>query len=178
METLLITLVSMALIIFSTVTMTVSIFQSANRMADSWKMMEKQSGIIRRTEITTLPPQDYQGGAIDLTVQNAGQIDLAEFSRWDVIFQYQSGIACYVTYAAAYPPGGNQWAVKGIYFSEGVPEVFQPNILNPGENMVVSVNLNPGIGEGEAGRVTISTPGGVTSQCQVIWPLPPPPPPP
>jgi hypothetical protein len=171
METLLVTLVSMALIIISTVTMTVSTFQSANKMADSWKMMEKQSSIIRRTDIAVLPPPDYQGGTIDLTVQNTGHTDLAEFAAWDVIFQYQSSSACYLTHAA-YPPAGNQWAVKGIYLSEGVPEVFEPNILNPGEYMVVSVNLNPGIGEGETGRVTVSTPVGVTSQCQVTW-LPP-----
>jgi hypothetical protein len=178
METVLISFVSMALIIISTVTMTVSTFQSANKMADSWKVMEEQASIIMRTEITALPPAEYEGGVINLTVRNAGHVDLSDFSRWDVIFQYQSGSASYLTYAAAYPPGGNQWAVNGIYISEGVPEVFEPAILNPGELMMVSVNPSPGIGEGEAGRITLSTPSGVTAQCQVIWPPPPPPPPP
>jgi hypothetical protein len=47
------------------------------------------------------------------------------------------------------------------------PEVFDPNILDPGEVMIVTINPEREIGTGETARIVISTPNGVTSQCFV-----------
>ena len=172
METTLISLVSIALIIVSAVTMTVSTLQSAAKLADSWKAMEKLSSSAARTEIAAIAPDNYQGGIMDLTIQNEGQINLNNFPGWDVIVQYQSGSTCYLAYTAAYPPLANQWTVKGIYMADGFPEVFDRNILNPGERMIVSARLSLDIGNGETARVTLSTPNGITSQCYVTNRLP------
>lgn len=173
MESALISLVSIALIIIATVTMTMSSFFSASTVADSWKQMEQQAGSIRRTKIVAVPPENYAGGSVNLTVRNEGQTNLDNFPHWDVIAQYQAGGIYYIAYTADYPPGSNEWAVEGIYQSDNSTEVFDPNILNPGEKMKVVVNLDPEIDEGETGRITASTPNGVTSQCLVTRPLPP-----
>jgi hypothetical protein len=167
METILVSLVSLALIIISSVTMTISTMQSQNKVADSWKQMEAQSSNINRTDIMALPPLSYTGGVIDLTVKNDGQTNLDAFSKWDVIVQYQDGSVSYLTYTASYPPADNEWTVKGIYTSGETPEIFDPNVLDPGEQMIVSVMLNPAVGSGETCRITISTPNGVKSQTQV-----------
>ncbi len=168
METLLVSLVSLALIIVSSVTMAINTLQSTNKAADSWKQMETQSSEIIRTDIVALPPQNYAGGAIDLTVENGGQTNLSNFNQWDVIVQYQTGGVTYLTYTPNYPPGGdNEWTVEAIYSSGETPEIFDPGVLDPGEHMVVAIVINPEIETGETCKITISTPNGVKSQTQV-----------
>ena len=167
METILVSLVSLALIIISSVTMAISTMQSQNKIADSWKQMEAQSVNVSRTDIVALPALSYTGGVIDFTVKNDGQTNLNAFSKWDVIVQYQDGGVSYLTYTAAYPPADNEWTVKGIYSSGENPEIFDPDVLDPGELMIVSVVLNPAVGSGDTCRITISTPNGIKSQTQV-----------
>ena len=167
METIIVSVVSMALIIVSTLTVTVSTLQSANRLADAWKSMEQRSSNMSQTGIRAAAPDNYQGGLIDLTVENEGNVNLNDFPSWDVILQYQPGAASYLTYAATYPPAPGQWAVDGIFVAGGSPEVFDPNILNPAEWMRVSINPSPEVGVGEMARIIVSTPNGVTSQCYV-----------
>lgn len=171
METVLISLVSIALVIISMLTMSMSYLQSADTTADSWRQMAQQVGNIIRTEIVATSPASYGGGVVNLTVANEGQTDLGDFSYWDVIVQYQNGQTNYIAHTE-YPPGSNQWAVEGIYQSDNVTELFDLNLLNPGEEMIVAINLNPEIGEGTTGKITIVTPNGVTSQCLVSRPLP------
>lgn len=167
MDTILVSVVALALIIVSTLTLTVSTFQSANTLADAWREMESQSVSVQRTEIRVVTANDYTGGLLDLEVQNEGGTDLHEFPKWDVIMRYQSGDAHYLSYASDYPPGSGEWAVKGIFMADGSPEIFDPNILNPGEVMKVTINPETEIGIGEAAMIVISAPNGVTSQCFV-----------
>ena len=167
METALISIVSIALIIVSTVTMTMGLFQSATGLAHSWQQMEQQAGSIRLTEINIVPPQNYNGGLIDLTVLNEGHSNLNDFPGWDVIAQYESGSLSYITYSESYPPGNNEWTVNGIYITGNGPESFDPGILNPGEEMSMVINLYPEIEKGETARMTVTTPNGVTSTCYV-----------
>jgi len=147
--------------------MTFNVFQSANSLADAWKDMEAQSMSIRRTEICVAVTGNYTGGLIDLAVLNEGKIDLYDYPRWDVIMQYQSGNAFYLSYTETYPPGPGEWAVNGIFMADGSPEVFDPNILNHGEVMAVAINPGTEIGTGETARIVMSTPNGVASQCFV-----------
>jgi len=172
METALISLISVALVIIAAVTMAMSSFHSINTVTDSWKQMEQQAGDIRRTEIMAVPPESYGGGNINLMVQNEGQTDLGDFSHWDVIAQYQAGGTYYIVYTTDNPPGNDRWTVGGIYLSDNITisEVFDPDILNPGETMKAVINLDPEIGAGETGRITVSTPNGVTSQCLITRP--------
>ncbi len=161
-----VSLVSMAMVILSTVIMTVSTFHSANKIADAWRTMEQISGSVARTEISAVPPEIYQGGPLEIVVENKGHTNLSDFPSWDVIVQYQSGASRYLAYAQ-YPPAPDQWAIKEIHVAGGQPEVFDLGILDPAELMTVSLNLAPGIAEGEMAKITISTSNGVTSQCFV-----------
>lgn len=165
MDTILAAVVIIILIIVSTMTMTVSVFQSANNLADAWKDMEAQSVSISETEISAAG--NYSGGLVDVTVLNEGRTNLYDYSSWDAIIQYQSGDAFHLSYAEDYPPGSGEWAIEGIFMVGGSPEVFDPNILNPGEAMIVAINPEMEIGIGETARIVISTPNGVTSQCFV-----------
>ncbi len=167
METALISLVSVALVIIATVTMTMTSFHSASILADSWKEMEQQAGDIRRTEIDTEHWGEYTGGDLELRWTNVGQTDLAQFANWDVIVQYEDGTANYTNYTTNNPPGNNQWTVEGIYLSDNSTEVFDPNILNPDERMKAVVNIDPDTSQGDWLAITVATPNGVTSQSLV-----------
>jgi hypothetical protein len=102
-----------------------------------------------------------------VAVQNEGRTNLYDYAGWDVIIQYQSGNASHLSYAATYPPGSGEWAIEGIFMANESPEVFDPNILDPGEVMIVTIYPEREIGTGETARIVISTPNGVTSQCFV-----------
>jgi hypothetical protein len=107
---------------------------------------------------------------INLAVTNEGQTDLAEFAMWDIIAEYEHSGTSYLTYLEYTTdslPGDNQWMVEGIYLSNGNAEVYDPGILNPGEKMKLSIDLNPGIEPGTTARITVSAPNGVASQCLV-----------
>jgi len=103
-----------------------------------------------------------------LRVVNQGKTSLAQFAKWDIVVQYQGGAANYIGYTTNGSPGSNEWTVEGIYLLNNSTEVFDRDILNPEEQMKLLINIDPGIGSGEAIRITISTPHGVTSQCLVM----------
>ncbi len=165
METVMVSLVSTALVIITSVTMIMSFFTSTNAMADSWKQTEQQANGIIRTEIAAIASDNYTGGLINLMIRNDGQDNLDDFPRWDIIAQYQDGKGNYIVYTDSQTPGSNQWTVEGIFLADNRSEIFDPNILNPGEQMNVLINLNPQLSEGESARITAATPNGVTSQC-------------
>ena len=167
METIIVSVVSMALIIISTLTVTISTFQSANRMADAWKAMETRSSSIGQTEIRVTAPAGYAGGLINLTVANEGHTNLSDFTDWDVILQYQTGDSTYLGYEPGGTPAPGEWAVLAIRVADGSPEVFDPGILNPGEVMTVSINPATEILEGQMARMIVATPNGITSQGYV-----------
>ena len=167
METALITLICVAIIIVGTVTTMMTSVQSATTLSESLKEMEEQAADIRRTEIDAIDNADVGDDDIDVTVVNDGQTNLAQFPKWDVIAQYESSgtdYSTYLEYTADVDPGDNQWTVVGIYLPDDSPEVMDPNILNPGEKVVLRIDLNPLMDSTTYGRMTISTPNGVTSQ--------------
>jgi hypothetical protein len=169
MDSLLISLVSIALTVIATITITITVLTSAVTMTDSWSKMEQSVEEIRRTSIAVAPPVDYYGGNITLSVANDGQTNLADFSSWDIIAEYPAGGAQYLTYTANATPEANQWILEGIYLSGNMSasEVFDANILNPCETALFKLNLIPQIASGNYGRLTVSTPNGVSSQTIV-----------
>lgn len=167
MESVLVFLISIALIIVSTVTMTMNTLQATAKLSSAWKALEQQASNIQRTMIVSLPPGNYQGGIMEVTVKNEGQTNISDFAHWDVIVEGQDGNSHYLTYSTGYPPGVDQWAVKGIYISDNVPEEFDLNILNPGEQVVIGINPGGLIDIGQTIKLTLSTADGITSQCYI-----------
>ena len=88
---------------------------------------------------------------------------VARFSDWAVLFKVQKSPAlAYLTYTTSTSPGSNQWSVKGIYLyaTSSMPEVMDPGVFNPGEEMVVLANPSPLVLDGTHDRVTCVTPDG------------------
>ena len=167
MESILISLVSLALIIISSVTMTMNILSSTTKLTESWKEMQANAIRLQRTAIVSVPPQDYSGGPIKLTVKNEGQLNLSDFARWDVIIEDLVNGTRYLSYSSDYPPGGNQWAIQGMFISETVPEAFDIGVLNPGEQLLMDINPDPATPSDHPVKITVATGDGITTQCFV-----------
>jgi hypothetical protein len=167
MESVLVCFVSISLMIVSMVTITMNTVHSAAKLADTWHATEARANTIRRTEIVSIPPDDYRGGLLELTVKNEGQVNISDFGHWDLLVEKPGANATYLNSSTSYPPGNNQWAIKGFYITTNNPEVFDLNVLNPGERIIIGINLLQAINEGETARVTVATGEGVTSQCYV-----------
>jgi hypothetical protein len=58
--------------------------------------------------------------------------------------------------------GDNEWQVAWIQFN-GKPEIFEPNILNPKEQMLIRAKLNPAVGAGTTNMAVVATPSGITA---------------
>ncbi len=109
--------------------------------------MTEQTGQIARTRISRegLLVEDQD---VWVTLKNLGQTSLADFSRWDVIVQYRGSDNNYyikhIPYTAG-APGSNQWTVEGLFQDEQTSksEVFDPNILNPSEEIKIHMRLEP-----------------------------------
>ncbi len=172
METALISIVSLALIIISSVTMMLTSFTSFSSITDSLKTIEKESDIRRRTDISVTVPQNYEGGTVELFVSNDGHINLGNFSDWDIFIRYQSGEIDYLDYTENSEPAGGQWTLESIYLTENitVSEVFDSAILNPGESAKLLVNPGAEIPRSTYSLVTVSTFNGVVSQCHLYRP--------
>jgi len=112
---------------------------------------------------------ELHGGSnsLCLKVVNRGETNLADFTKWDIIAQYENGTANYLSYTTSANPGSNEWTVNSIYMLDDNPEVYDPDILNPGEQMKLLINIDSEIGAKDTIRITVSTPHGVTSQCMV-----------
>lgn len=146
---------------------------SVNNNATSWKQMGERDTAILRTELSQMaqtPAGEGCGGLSTtyVTIANTGMTKLADYDEWDVIIQYQdTGGGRWVKWLPYNPssPGDNEWGIFGIYLDEtaGKPEMFEPGILNPGEEIKITVKLNPAIGDNTTNLMTVSTPNGVSA---------------
>jgi hypothetical protein len=171
MSTVITALVMIAMMLTTGLAIAQSSLTSVDYMAQCWKETESAAQETSRTDISVLNAQTA-GGFAEVLVYNSGSVHIAQFPRWDVLVHYYDDYGDYHIVEAEYVegtiPGDNQWCVAGIYTDDtlGQVEVFEPGILNPGEVMLLRVNLVPLPCHKTMCWVTVSTPGGVKASVQ------------
>jgi hypothetical protein len=171
METAIVSLVCVAILLIGTVTTMFTSFKAATTVSESLKEMEEQSAEIRRTDISADIP--YYSSTLHMWVQNDGQTNLAHFEKWDIIAEYEASGTKYLVYLTKdgdTDPENNEWALYGIYLPDGSNEVYDPGILNPGEEARIEIQLYPAPSRYTTARIITSTENGVTAQCQITRP--------
>ncbi|HAL47898.1 MAG TPA: hypothetical protein DCP37_09105 [Dehalococcoidia bacterium] len=146
--------------------MGLGLMQSSWDLATSWFIYQDQE--IQRFEGRIKRVDDLPVTAVNLVQlnwKNDGAAPLAEFSDWDVILEIDEGAGIQIlplAYTASTTPGTNEWAIQGIYQDAGAltPEIADPGILNPDEEMVVLLNPSPAVTTNNFHRVTMVTSGG------------------
>jgi len=169
METIIVSLICVALMVIGGMTMSQGFLASVDSSASGWDEMGEREQNIIRTDLQALGANMTAANYVEVSLRNDGQTKLSEFEKWDVIIQYYNAggtlYAKWLPYASG-APGNNEWTVKGIYLdsdNETQVEVYEPNILNPGEEMKIRAKLDPSAGAASTNRATVSTANGISA---------------
>ncbi|HEX77525.1 MAG TPA: hypothetical protein G4O03_03815 [Dehalococcoidia bacterium] len=171
MSSAIVSLISIAIILFGTLAMSQGSFSAVEAISGSWKQAGEWVGEIRRTDLAPVVASVHtEGQIVEITLRNEGEAALGDFPRWDVVVQYYGADGNYyikwLPYTEGAPdPENNEWAVSGIYLDAqgGTPEVFEPGILNPQEEVVIQIGLTPGVEVDSTNWAIIVTPNGVVT---------------
>jgi hypothetical protein len=169
MGTSIVTIMLAALIITAVAVLGQGAFTAVGNLNDGWKAMHERTVEMDNTGIepvgvTTAMP------TVDVIVRNDGQTALRDWASWDVFLQYYAAGGVYtnvrVPYTEAAEPSNNEWTVAGLYrVAPSTPEVFQPGIFDPNEEMVIRVRMAPSSDASGANVIVIGTPNGITMRA-------------
>jgi hypothetical protein len=169
MESVLAAFIVIFLVIFSVLTFSDALLSTQDELGESWREMEMRLADYQQVSIA---PVDSWLTAdetlVALVLANTGTDHLANYRDWDVILQYYDDAdpAVYhiewLSYTTANPPGPGQWTVDAIYqdAATAAAEVYEPGILNPGEELVLYVKAVPPVGIGQALQARVVTASG------------------
>lgn len=169
MGSVIVTLLCFAVMLTGAQMISQSSFSSADMTAESWKQMEERLDEISSTSIASVEVEVVSEDTINIIIVNDGILKLSDFASWDVIIQYylenDGGYeVTWLPYTSSAEPGDDEWTVMGIYMDESndMDEVFEPGILNPGEEVWIKLKLSQYMEDASTKMVTINTPNGVT----------------
>ncbi len=174
METAIVSLICIALVVFGGMTMSQGFLSSVDTSTVGLEQVSKRDGEIMRTELSVLEARCNRYGFLTVTLRNSGQTKLADYSKWDFIVHYYDNNNEYyikwLPYTTDATPADDEWTVERIYLDEsaGRPEVYEPDILNPGEEILLEAQLNPYARRFSALMVVISTPNGTPASVSFI----------
>lgn len=168
METILTAFIVITLILFAALTIFTGYLTAQDTLRAAWQEMEDRLAAQRRTDLTPLLAETQSSGAvIELTLRNEGDTRLTDFDAWDVMTQYYTAPGDYQILWFRYvedEPASGEWCVIGIYLdaATATPEMYEPGILNPGEEMLLRLRVVPPVGPNTTNLAVISTDTGVT----------------
>jgi len=165
METIITGLIIASLLLLVGLTLAEAFLSSQDAILESWREMEERLGERARTDLSPGGAQTISSGSVvEVTLRNEGDTKLADFDQWDVILQYYDSGGHYYTEWYPFGSGQNEWDVWDIFLeAPTVHEVFDVDILNPGEEVVIWVSVLPQVGAGTTNLATIATPNGITA---------------
>jgi hypothetical protein len=167
METAIVSIICIALVVFGGMSMSNGFMTSVDASTAGLMEAGNRNDDIMRTELSPVSTDiELISGAdpLEIVLVNTGQTKLADFEKWDIIVQYFDDGAVYHVQWLPYVPSTNatyEWDIGWIKMN-GQAEVFDPGVLNPGEQMMIKTKLDPSVGENTTNMVVISTPSGVT----------------
>ena len=175
MDSALVSLILITLVLFGVLTLSDSYFATQDAILVATEVRTAFTEDRTRTNFTLVGAETLNGGTlVELTIKNSGSTKLADFAQWDLLLHYYTATHTYLTdwypYVAGANPGDNQWSVVGIYLNAAttVTEVYEPGILNPGEELLVRVRLAPAVGTGTTNFITFGVANGVTLSASFV----------
>ena len=167
METAIVSIVCIAMVIFGGMAMSNGFMTSVDTTTAGLQEVGNINDAIMRTELVPVSTNiTLQPGPdpLEIVLNNTGQIKMADYEKWDVIVQYYDDSGNYHVEWLPYVKGTTapgEWDVGWIKMN-GQPEMFEPNVLNPGEEMMIEARLEPSVGSNSTNMVVITTSSGVT----------------
>lgn len=165
METVIVSIICIALIVFGGMTMSQGFMTSVDASTTGLEQIGQRDETILRTELHPVSASQPSNDTLEVILENGGQTKLAHFDKWDIIVQYYDATGTYYVKWLPYTEAtldDNEWEVAWIRLN-GQAEVFEPNVLNPGEQLMIRAQLNPAVGDNTTNMMLTSTPRGITS---------------
>ena len=174
METILVVLMCIALMVFGVMTLGQGFLVSTDSAALSTEDITVARGETLRTDISIIAGSSTGADTIELILENTGQVKLASFSKWDVIIEYHDDGDDYYIKWLDYTDGSlgaDEWHYEGIYLdaSANTTEAFEPEILNPEEEIKIEAKLDPPPQSGTTVDAVIATPNGISSTYSLVY---------
>jgi hypothetical protein len=167
METLIVSLLCIALVVFGGMTMSQGFLTSVDASTTGLEEIGQRDENIMRTELSSVSASQPASETLEVTLENSGQTKIADFNKWDVIVQYYDDAGIYYTKWLPYTEetlGDNEWEVVWIRL-DGETEAFEPNVLNPAEQIMIRAQLDPPVGAGTTNMVVVATPNGIPASA-------------
>lgn len=164
METAITGLIIIGLLILVVVGLTTTALTTQAQLAESSRVMQERAGERVRTNITpTSATVSASGDVVYMIVKNIGTTKLTDFDQWDVILQYTGGGTSQVAWYP-YGNGANHWTAQIYQVAASLTaESFEPGVLNPGEELVIAVQVLPIVDTSTVNLATTATPNGITA---------------
>ena len=175
MANLIVSVFVIALIMVAVLLLSWASLSSADQVLIEWDRMVGRGVERERTEVSLVSADLFPTSTnVEISIRNVGQTVLADFPRWDVVVQYyasstnQNLKVSWFPYTTTTSPSSGKWTVRGVYMNAGTlqPEVYGPKLLDPGEEMILRLNITPAIPTDTDNLVTIGTPNGITVAAQ------------
>jgi archaellum component FlaF (FlaF/FlaG flagellin family) len=168
MDTAISGLIVISLLILTVFTVSYGYLNMQNGALATWSKLEQRAYSRARTDLQAVSAStNGSGDRVELALRNTGETRLADFDRWDVIVEYDATTADYVVDWLARDDLASPrwWSVQGIYqdYAQGQGEVFEANILNATEEIVIHLWLSPSVGITTTNRATIVTEKGIVA---------------
>jgi len=163
METVIVSIICIALIVFGGMTMSQGFMTSVDASTSGLDEIGQRDEIIMRTELQPVSANLPSNNTLELILENSGQTKLADFDRWDFIVHYYDSTENYSIKWLPYTDetlGDNKWEVVWIRLDDEA-EVFEPNVLNPEEQVKIRAQLDPPVGAGTTNMVVVATANGI-----------------
>jgi hypothetical protein len=165
METIIVSIICIALIVFGGMTMSQGFMTSVDASTTGLDEIGQRDEAIIRTELQPLSTNMKTNDTLELILENCGQTKLAHFDKWDLIVHYYDSIGNYTVKWLPYTDdtlGDNEWEIAWIHLN-GEAELYEPNVLNPEEQIMLRAQLNPAVGDNTTNMVVTATPSGITT---------------
>jgi len=168
METVLSALVVIFIVLFAVLTLSHAFLASQEMLQVTWTEMDARMDLQNRTRLNIdQAKMADSGNTIEVSVRNVGDVKLADCKAWDVIVQYYDTATPsvyhikYMSYAES-NPASNQWTLAGIYANveRNLAESYEPDILNPGEIVVLDLKIPIGIAYATQVQVAVGPQNG------------------
>ncbi len=160
MDSILPALLAVTIMVLASLMLGRSSFTSFQVLGDAWEDAQDRAVERVRSDVT-ITDVTVSGANVDATVRNDGATLVVDFSRMDVVVQYQSGssnLIKWLPYAVDAPQPDDTWTVLSI-----TNDVIDPGVLNTGESMNIRLQLNPAVGAGTTNWLQVTTELGISA---------------
>ena len=170
MGTALTSLIALFLVIGTTITAVNTVLDSGSARAVSLAVSDERLVVELETSVSLVSATastDADSTRVDIVITNDGNRSLGSFDEWDVTVRYEQNGApeetvVHLSYSAT--ESDNTWTDASFWidYDNSVVELIEPGRLNPLEEMLMRIRLNPLVQSSTTGEVTVTTPTGLT----------------